>query len=113
MVVHVVLFRPAPDLTPDARASLATALERALVEIPQIRGARVGSRLRLGRAYDDGAAGYEYVLLLEFDSVEDLRAYLDHPAHAELGRHFSASSALAHAYDFQVIRATGGAGSSA
>ena len=46
---------------------------------------------------------FEYAALVEFDDVAGLRAYLAHPSHAAVGRHFSASSAVALAYDYELI----------
>ncbi len=47
------------------------------------------------------AEHFEYSAILEFDSEADLRAYLDHPAHVDLGsRLFTAAEAVL-AYDFK------------
>ena len=46
------------------------------------------------------AEHYEYSAILEFDSEADLRAYLDHPAHNDLGRLLFTSADAVLAYDF-------------
>jgi hypothetical protein len=45
---------------------------------------------------------YQYVAIFEFDDRAALEAYLQHPAHAAAGRHFTASAAHSLAYDFEV-----------
>jgi hypothetical protein len=103
-IVHVVLFRPKQDLTPDARAALVGALDRALRDIPTIARAHVGRRVAFGRAYDQhNTADFPYAAILEFASAADLGAYLDHPAHAALGEQFYIASDAALAFDFELI----------
>ena len=102
MISHVVLFRPRPTLTADQRLTLVTALGNAVEGIPQIKRASIGKRLLLNRpGYETQMAEhYEYSAILEFDSEADLRAYLDHPAHNELGRLLFTSAEAVLAYDF-------------
>ena len=102
VISHVVLFRPRPTLTDDQRQTLVNALRRAVEGIPQIKRAMIGKRLLLDRpGYETQMAEhYEYSAILEFDSEADLRAYLDHPAHAELGGLLFKSADAVLAYDF-------------
>ena len=102
MIAHIVLFRPKPTLTDAERDELVTALQRAVDGIPSIARARIGKRILLNRpGYETAMAEhYEYSAILEFDSESDLRAYLDHPAHAELGKRLFMSAAAVLAYDF-------------
>ncbi|MCA1650596.1 MAG: Dabb family protein [Acidobacteria bacterium] len=105
MIAHVVLFRPRADLTDADRQRLLDDLTAAVAAIPEIR------RLRIGRRMVHGLPGYEqamhedfeYAALMEFDDVDGLRAYLAHPSHAEVGRHFIASAAAALAYDYELV----------
>ena len=105
MISHVVLFRPRPTLTPDQRITLVTALQHAVEGIPQIKRAAIGKRLLLNRpGYETQMAEhYEYSAILEFDSETDLRAYLDHPAHDQLGKLLFSFAAAVLAYDFTQV----------
>jgi len=102
VISHVVLFRPRPTLTDDQRQTLVNALRRAVEGIPQIKRAMIGKRLLLDRpGYETQMAEhYEYSAILEFDSEADLRAYLDDPHHAELGKLLFTSADAVLAYDF-------------
>jgi hypothetical protein len=103
MIVHVVLFRLKPNLTDDERDALAAALTRATREIPSIRRARVGSRVTMGRPYEQlMTTDYSFAALLEFDNREGLKAYLDHGAHEQLAQRFYASVEQALTYDFEM-----------
>ena len=103
MIIHVVLFRLRADLSEEARDSLAAALTRATREIPSIRRARVGSRVTLGRAYEQlMTTDYSFATILEFDDRNGLQLYLDHPAHEQLAQRFYASADQALTYDFEM-----------
>ena len=103
MVVHVVLFRPRADLAAAQREQLASAFAAALRDIPSIRRARVGRRVTHGRGYEQlMRANYDHVAILEFDDENGLRAYLEHPAHQQLGDRFFASFEDALMYDYDV-----------
>lgn len=105
MIAHVVLFRPAASLSGDDREKFVASLERALSGIPEIRRAHVGRRRILGRAYDAAGEPFPYAAILEFDSEADLRTYLDHPAHAELGQRFFTSTEAMLVHDFEMVDA--------
>ena len=103
MISHVVLFRPRPTLTEAEREALIASLQHAVSGIPTIGRATIGKRILLNRpGYETQMAEhFEYSAILEFDSEADLRAYLDHPAHVDLGsRLFTAAEAVL-AYDFE------------
>ncbi|MGE5243905.1 MAG: Dabb family protein [Betaproteobacteria bacterium] len=104
MVTHAVLFAPRPDLSAEERRALVGAFERALREIPTVRGARVGRRILHGAAYETHAPGTTaYLVLIDFDDVAGLQEYLRHPAHEELGARFGQSLASGTVYDFEEI----------
>jgi stress responsive alpha/beta barrel protein len=104
MIVHVVLFRPRADLTVSDRQTFVDALEDALTKIDLIKRATIGRRMTLGRLYDRlNAADFPFVAILEFASEADLLAYLEHPAHVNLGRQFYFASAQSLAFDFEVL----------
>jgi hypothetical protein len=104
MVTHLVLFKPRPDLSSNGREQLVSAFERAVRDIPAVRGVRIGRRLVLEAGYEarmpDAA---DYLVLIDFDDVDDLQAYLHHPLHAELGERFSNSLAAALVFDFEAV----------
>lgn len=103
MIAHVVLYQPRPDLTAADRARFHEALTTALRAIPSIRRARLGSRVRHGAAYEAVMPiDFAFIGVLEFDDLAGLQAYLDHPAHAELGTLFYTSNAAALAYDYDL-----------
>ena len=105
MTVHVVLFTPRPDITDAERRLFGDALEGALTLIPSVRRFSVGRRVRTGAAYDQLPGDFAYCAVIEFEDLEGLQAYLQHPAHAELGRLFYATSGDAFAGDYETVNA--------
>ena len=60
-----------------------------------------------GRPYEQlMRVNYEYAAVLEFDDVEGLKAYLNHPAHEALGTMFFESFQEALMYDFDLKEGT-------
>jgi hypothetical protein len=103
MIAHVVLFRLRPDVPVAERRALIEAWETALRDIPSIRRALVGRRVRIGRAYEDLIhTDFPFAAILEFDDTDALRAYLDHPAHGPIATRFFAALAETLIYDFEV-----------
>jgi hypothetical protein len=107
VIVHVVLFEPRPDLTDAERQRVLEDLRVAATTIPALRRCRIGRRIRLGAAGYEQAmqVDYRYAAIMEFDDRSGLEAYLRHPAHEGIGRHFVASAASALAYDFDMVEA--------
>lgn len=107
MISHVVLFRPKTDLSPEERAALIDALKHAVDGIAEIKHAVIGKRILLNRpGYETQMAEhFEYSAILDFNSEADLRAYLDHPAHNNLGRLLFTSADAVLAYDFLTVPA--------
>lgn len=104
MVAHVVLFTPKPSTSAEDRQAFVDALEAALRGIPSVVRATVGRRFVAGRSYDALATTpYEYLAVLEFASRDDLRRYLDHPAHTALAQEFYDHLQVAAAFDFDVV----------
>lgn len=103
MISHVVLFRPKPDLTAADREALIAAFEYAVSEIPHVRGVRVGRRVTHGAGYENGAPDLaDALIVIDFDDLAGLQAYLGHPAHAELGARFNEALSSGLIYDFEV-----------
>jgi hypothetical protein len=102
MICHIVLFRPRATLSPDERDALLAGLQHAIQDITEIKRAFIGKRILLNRpGYETQMAEhFEYSAILEFDSEDDLRRYLDHPAHADLGRRLFTSAEAVLAYDY-------------
>lgn len=107
MIVHVVLFQPRADLPDAARAHFLESLSLAAAQIPSIRRFRVGRRVLHGLpGYEQAMTqGFDYSAIAEFDDVAGLKAYLQHPAHQAIGRHFTASAERALAYDYEMVEA--------
>ena len=106
MILHVVLFEPKPHLTAIERDRFRRALETAFREIPSIREARVGRRVLHGAGYEAAIReSFEYAAVIGFDDLEGLRAYLEHPAHRELGALFNTSALRMLVYDYEAAGA--------
>ncbi len=106
MVAHVVLLKPRATLSAEDREALLESLRVAVTGIPEIRRVRIGRRLLIGRGYETQMAEhFEYSAIIEFDSEADLRVYLDHPRHLELGKRFFESADSALVYDYAVVDA--------
>ena len=106
MVAHVVLLKLRADLSSDDREALLESMRVAFTGIPEIKRVRIGKRILLGRGYETQmAAHFEYAAIIEFDSEAELRVYLDHPQHQELGRRFFESADAALVYDYTLVDA--------
>jgi hypothetical protein len=105
MIAHVILFEPKADMAPADRQNVLDALASAAAGIPSVRGLRVGRRVRHGRpGYEQMMQqDFEYAVIAEFDDVAGLTAYLAHPKHRAIGEHFTRSSAVALAYDYEMM----------
>ena len=103
MLLHLVLFRPRPDLDGTGRQRLAGALSAAIQQIPSVRRARVGRRITHGRSYEQlMRVDYTHVAMLEFDDVTGLKEYLEHPSHDQLAARFFEAFEEALMYDYEV-----------
>ena len=107
MIAHVVLFAPKPDLPDAVRQAVLDGLTAAASEIPSIRRFRIGRRVRHGMpGYEQAMrTDFEYVVMIEFDDERGLLAYLQHPSHVAVGRHFTESALAALAYDYDIVDA--------
>jgi len=98
-----VLFRLRPEVSLEERRALIDAWAAALNDIPMIRRARVGQRVRVGRSYESlTRLDFPYAAVLEFDDVDGLRAYLDHPTHEAMATRLFAVIADTLIYDFEM-----------
>ena len=103
MVAHIVLLKPRPDLSLDDREQFVSAFERAVRTIPDVRGVRVGIRVRHSAGYEGGMPdAADFLAMIYFDDLDGLKRYLSHPAHDELGQLFGRYLSAALVYDFEV-----------
>ena len=103
MIAHIVLFRLQPEVSVEERRALIDAWATALSDIPMIRRARIGQRVRIGRSYESlTRLDFPFAAVLEFDDVDGLRAYLDHPAHEAMATRLFAVIAATLIYDFEM-----------
>jgi hypothetical protein len=108
MIVHVVLFRPRPDLSSREIGDLVRAVEEAHRDIPSIRGFRVGRRVVHGAGYEAVMReSLDYAALVEFDDLAGLKAYLEHPAHRALGARFMQSFESSAIFDYEMYEGSG------
>jgi hypothetical protein len=104
MVFHVVLFQPRADLTEADRRALVAAFESAMRSVPSIRRGHVGRRVRHGAGYEAlPAERFDYGAVLEFDDLEGLQAYLEHPAHIDVGPRFLRSLERSLVFDYDMV----------
>lgn len=108
MIVHVVLFEPRDDLDEAERLKIVEDLQAAARSVATLRRCRLGRRVRHGLpGYESGMhVDYQYAAIMEFDDRAGLEAYLNHPAHAAAGEHFTRSAAHALAYDYEMSEAS-------
>jgi hypothetical protein len=102
MVSHTVLFRLRRDLTRPDREALVRAFEVAVRDIPSVRSCRVGRRVTFGAGYEAGAPDLQFAVVIDFDDLDGLQAYLRHPAHVDVGARFNASIDLGLVFDYRM-----------
>ena len=73
MIRHVAMFTWAETATDEQIREFAAQLDSMPAAIPVVRRFEHGDDLQLGPGTAD------YVLVADFDTVEDYRAYADHP----------------------------------
>ena len=103
MIAHVVLFRERAGVTAEERRILSRMLEQARSQIPSVRRLHVGRRVKHGRPYERAMTqDYTYAAIIEFDDVDGLKAYLNHPAHGGLARLWESLSEATLVYDYEM-----------
>jgi hypothetical protein len=90
MIAHVVLFEPKAAISESDRDVFLDAMKTAFQEITTVKRSMVAKRTPIGAGYEAkiGDQTYSYVCVAEFERVDDLRAYLEHPLHQRLGQLF-------------------------
>jgi hypothetical protein len=103
VVLHIVLFRPKPNLNDADRRAMFDALRTASTGIPSVKQFHVGRRVLHGAGYEMSMReDYPYAAVIAFDDREGLQRYLEHPHHAELARLFYALLDSALIYDYEM-----------
>ena len=104
MITHLVMFRPGASVAGESRRAILESVRKMVSGSPTIRRCSVGRRIRHGLAGYEQAMreDYEYALLLEFDDVEGLTAYLTSAAHTAVGKLFTSAASASLAYDYEV-----------
>ncbi|HWK11656.1 MAG TPA: Dabb family protein [Vicinamibacterales bacterium] len=107
MIAHVVLLQPRETLTADEKRAALDALSKSTASVPGIARFRIGRRVRHGLpGYEQQMAqDYAFALVLEFESIDALTAYLAAPAHGVLGNLFTTATSAALAYDYDLREA--------
>ena len=72
---HVVLLQWADDVPEDHVDQVRAGLDALPAQIPQIRTFLHGSDVGVSEG------NYDYVVVADFDNVQDWRAFREHPAH--------------------------------
>ena len=88
MIAHVILFRPKPELTSADRDGILRTLTLAASDIPGVRRFRIGRRIRHGLpGYEQAMReDFEFVVIIEVDDVDALKAYSAAPIARRAGQ---------------------------
>lgn len=96
MIRHIVLFKHRAEVTEDERNRWMETMRSLPGVIPVIRALAIGPDLvHSQRSYDVG-------LVVDFDSLEDLRAYQVHPAHVAAAAVSRALAERSASVDFEL-----------
>jgi hypothetical protein len=77
----------------------------ASTEIPSVKKFHIGMRVTHGGAYEQSMPeDYPYAAAVEFEDLEGLKAYLEHPKHEALGRLFYELLDTGLVYDYEILR---------
>lgn len=94
MVVHIVLFRLRPDVTPTQRETFITQLRGLLGHIPELRSMDVA----------EDEVGSErsatFGLYSTFDDMDGLRRYQQHPDHQAVAAPIVAACEWVKSWDY-------------
>jgi hypothetical protein len=103
MVAHIVLFRPKPDVTSTDRQAMFDAIQEAATGIPSVRRFQIGARVKHKPQYEQlMTEDFPYAAVIEFDDLEGLQSYLQHPKHQKLGQLFYQLLEAGLVYDYEM-----------
>ena len=74
-VIYVQAVRYKPSVTPAEAEQMLRSLKQTFRKIPQVRS------VRIGRVARSSGPPYEYAVVMEFDSLEDLKLYGESEIH--------------------------------
>jgi hypothetical protein len=107
VILHIVLYRPRPGLDDAAKRGFIEALVSTRAAVPSIRNFWVGRRLENGPSYRiSGFPEFPFAAVIAFDDGAGLLAYLQHPLHDAVSRHFNGAAESAFIYDFEAADVT-------
>jgi len=72
---HVVMFKWVDGVDPDQSTNFRDGLDALPAQIEQIRSYVHGSDVGVSEG------NYDYIVVADFDNVNDFRAYREHPQH--------------------------------
>lgn len=98
---HIVAFNYPGGLSADDDAQLRSQVEGWRDVIPGIKALRLGTDITQART-----RGYQYLLYMEFDTDEALRAYQEHPVHQEFLAWVRARDCTVLAFDYHLTDRT-------
>ena len=104
MITHLVLFEPHTSLSTDQRRAILETVAAALKRCPTVRACRIGRRVLHGLPGYERAMrqDYAYALMLEFDDLDGLRAYLTDREHGPVGEFFTSAASSSLGYDYEM-----------
>ena len=105
MISHIVLFKPRMALGAAEKAAIVAHLRTAIAQCPTVRACRIGRRVTHGLpGYEQQMPeDFQFSLILDFDDVEGLKAYLQNPAHGAIGGLFTTAASASLAYDYELV----------
>jgi len=96
--VHTVIFHLKTDAPANETDSVIADTQKLLARIPSVREIRAGRPAE--KASDRAVKDYQVGLLVLFDDVEGLHAYIDHPLHKEFVANHEKNFEKVVVYDF-------------
>ncbi len=95
MIKHLIFIKFKPDVDENSKKKLEEMLSRLPSQIPEIKGYLFGRDiLRTERSYD-------FALVSDFENLEALKTYKDHPEHVKVLKHVKEIAESILAVDFE------------
>jgi len=101
MIRHVVSFKFKDEVSGASKEQnmqkSKELLEGLPGKIPEIKNLEIGVNIK------EDPTNYDMVLVVDFDSLEDLQIYLDHPTHKKVGEFLAKVREHRVVVDFEMI----------